>query len=599
MKRISRPSPALPGLLAILVLAVPLAAGRMAFTLSMPRAADHLVHVAFRCEGLRGPVQDFRMPAWMPGYYRIMDYQKNVSGFRAADGAGRPLPWEKVGRNTWRVASDGVPVVVVDYDVFGNVSFPAQNNIDTKRAFIAPPGTFLHLAGALDHPVTVTVLPPPGWTRIASGLESDTGRPWTLRAPDFDVLYDSPILMGTQETRRFEVRGIPHDMAIEDVPETVDRAKMTDDLRKIVEASAALMGDLPYGRYAFLLMGNGVGGIEHANSAACFFGGKGLADPKGYRGWLRFIAHEYFHAFNVKRIRPLALGPFDYESENLTGMLWVSEGLTVYYEDILMMRAGLMTADDYLAGMAGAMTRFENTPGRRYESAVESSERTWSGSGFGGDRKTTISYYDDGAMIGAMLDLAIRNASGNRRSLDDVMRSLYRTYDLRRKRGFTDAEFRGECERAAGRPLAEVFDAAATTKRIDYAKFFALAGLRVEDAATETAAASLGIDTDAVDGGLDVTDAAPGSAAEAAGLRAGDRIRSVDGTAASTKALSDLLAAKKPGETIKLEILRDGAARELTVALGRDVKHDYRIVPAKDPTPGQTAILRDWLRTSH
>jgi predicted metalloprotease with PDZ domain len=582
--------------LAMFLSFVPLAADTMAFTVTMPQPANHYFHVTLRCEGLKGGVQDFKMPAWMPGFYRILDYEKNVTNFRAASGSGRPLPWEKVSRNTWRVASDNAPAIVVDYDVFGNVSFPAQSFLDAQRAFIAPPGIFLYVAGQIRHPATVAIVPPPGWRQVSTGLDQVQGRPGTFFAPDFDVLYDCPFLLGNQEVRQFEVRGVPHKVVIENVPETVDRQKMTADLKKIVDAATRLIGDIPYSHYVFLLIGTGNGGIEHSNSAACLFNGKSLADAKGYQGWLSYVSHEYFHNFNVKRIRPIALGPFDYETENLTSMLWVSEGLTVYYEDIVMVRAGLMTPGEYLEKMARAMTRFENTPGRSYQSATESSLQTWGGSGFGGDRNTTISYYDDGAMLGAMLDLKIRNESGNHKSLDDVMRTLYRVYDRQKKRGFTDAEFREECERAAGASLAEVFDYASTTRRIDYAKSFAYAGLRVEDAPEEGPGTSLGLDTQSLDGKLLVTDVAPGSPAENAGLKAHDQIQELNGSPASTKALSDILRAKKPGDSVEIRLLRAGQSQELAATLGKNMKHAFTIAPMATSTPLQAAILKDWMR---
>jgi predicted metalloprotease with PDZ domain len=290
------------------------------------------------------------------------------------------------------------------------------------------------------------------------------------------------------------------------------------------------------------------------------------------------------------------LGPFDYETENLTDMLWVSEGLTVYYEDIVMVRAGLMTGDEYLERMKSAMTRFENSPGRRYQSATESSLETWGSSGLGGGGKTKISYYENGAMLGAMLDLKIRNDSGNRKSLDDVMRGLYRKYAQERKRGFTDEEFRAECEAAAGGPLAEVFSYASTTRDVDYAKYFGYAGLRVVDAPMEAPGAYLGLDTQAIDKKLMVTGASAGSPAEIAGLRAGDELLELDGARATADVLSGLLAAKKPGDAVKARLSRDGAEREVEITLGKNWKHDYSIARVPDPTPLQAAILKDWLR---
>jgi predicted metalloprotease with PDZ domain len=584
-------------LLISLFSAFPLSAGgTMAFTVSMPQPATHLFHVTFRCEGLKGEIQDFAMPAWMPGFYRIMDYQKNVTNFRAADGTGRALPWEKATKNTWRVATGNARAVVLDYDVFGNVSFVAQNFLDEKRAFIAPPGLYMHVVGKIQNPVTVTFQTPAGWTQIGTGLDPVKGRPKTYGAPDFDVLYDCPTLLGNQEVRQFEVKQIPHRVVIENVPESVDRPKMMADLKRLVEAATGLIGDIPYKNYTFLLIGTGNGGIEHANSAACAFNGKSLTNDKGYRGWLSYISHEYFHHFNVKRIRPVALGPFDYESENLTDMLWVSEGLTVYYENIVMVRAGLMTPEQYLEDMQSAITRFESSPGHRYQSATESSLGTWGGSGFGGDRTTTISYYDNGAMLGAMLDLKIRNDSKNARSLDDVMRSLYRKYDREKKRGFTDAEFRQECESAAGGPVTEVLEFAATSKDVDYAKYFAYAGLEVKAAAEEAPGGYLGLNTRLVEGKLVVTSTSPGSPAEGAGLAAEDRIQELDGVQATTKVLSDRLAAKKPGDKIKVRFARGHEAQDVEVELGKNLKSSYTITPISDPSPFQAAILKDWLR---
>jgi predicted metalloprotease with PDZ domain len=568
----------------------------LAFTVSMPRPAEHLFHVRLRCPGAAAELMDFKMPAWMPGFYRIMDYENRVSNFRAADGAGRALPWEKVTRNTWRVVSSGAAVVVLDYDVFGNVSFAAQNDLDEQRAFIAPPGMFLHVAGRLGRPVTVAFELPAGWTRIATGLDPVPGRPRMYSAPDFDVLYDCPILMGNQEALAFEVRGIPHSAVIENIPASVDRGKIAADLKRIVEAATGLMGDIPYRHYTFLLIGAGNGGIEHANSAACLFNGRSLTEDKGYLGWLSYIAHEYFHAFNVKRIRPLALGPFDYDAENDTDMLWVSEGLTVYYEDIILVRAGLMTAARYLERMGEQMTRFEGGSGHRYQSATESSLQTWSGSGMGGDRATTISYYDNGAMLGAMLDLKIRNASRNRKSLDDVMRTLYRKYDREKKRGFTDAEFRAECESAAGAPLEEVFDYAATTRDVDYAKYFAYGGVHIETVPQDAPGAYLGVDAQIRGEALRISGITPGSPAEKSGLETGDLILELDGIKASIKILSDRLASKKSGDILTIRFSRQGAIREAGITLGANTKSLYSLTPLTGSEALPAAIREAWLR---
>jgi len=555
----------------------------MAFTVSMDHPASHVFHVTLHCDGLAGELQDFKLPAWAPGYYRVLDYAKNVSNFRATDAAGHALQWERVTKNTWRVVAANSPVVNLTYDVYGAISFAVQNYLGEDRALLSPPGTFVHLAGHTNRPATIAIEPPQNWTTFATGLDPVAGRPHTFTAPDFDVLYDSPILMGTQETLRFEVQGVPHDIAMENVPPAVDRQKITSDLKKMVETATRLIGDVPYKRYAFLLIGKGNGGVEHLNSASIAFNGTSLLSEPGYRGWLSYVAHEYFHNFNVKRIRPIALGPFDYDTENLTNMLWVSEGLSVYYEDVVTERAGLMTRAQFLERLQNAMGKFENAPGHHYQSATDSSWHTWGTSGVGNDRNTTISYYDNGDMLGMMLDLKIRHESQNRKSLDDVMRVLYRKFYQQKKRGFTDAEFREECEAAAGTPLTEVLEYASTTKEADYGKYLAYAGLAMEVTAEDAAGATLRLNTRTLENGNLSVVSGP------SGLAINDEILS------TPKALNDAMAAKKPGDLLTLRIRRDGVEQSVELTLDKNQKRTYAIKPVANPDALQTSILNTWL----
>ncbi len=598
------------------------AQGRMAFTVSLPQPATHTYHVTFRCEGLKGELQDFKLPQWSPGFYGIGDYSRNLSNFKAEDASGHALEWEKVTKNTWRVVAANAPVVVLTYDVFGTTSFAANTYLGEDRGYLSPSGLFMHLAGQLQHPVTVEIQLPPVWKHIATGLEPVKGKTNTFEAADFDVLYDCPILVGNQESYEFEVKGVPHYVAVENVAADVDRPKMVADLKTMVTAATQLMGDVPYKHYTFLMMGRGGGGIEHSNSSSNQFDGNSLSTPAGYLRWLSFIAHEYFHNFNVKKIRPLALGPFNYDQENLTNMLWVSEGLSVYYQDLVLVRAGLMNRDQYLTKMANAIGSFDNAAGHHYQSATESSQNTWNtGSGIGGDRNTTISYYNNGAMLGAMLDLQIRTGSGNKKSLDDVMRGLLQKYYVQKKRGFTDHEFRAECESAAGGSLAEIFAYASTTKEVDYAHYYALAGLKL-DATTENApGGSIGLDTDtqeippsemAAGGGgrggrgggrggapawkLVVVDMAANSPAATAGLKAGDRILQVDGKPATAAVLNEAITSKTPGDKVKLQISRDGVEQAMEVVVAPNTKKTYRFSPADGATAAQREILDSWLR---
>lgn len=571
--------------------------GTMAFIVSMDAPNSHYFHVVFRCEGLKGETQDFKLPSWTPGYYQIMDYARNVLGFKAEDGAGHPLPWEKTAKNVWRVRGGRSKAMTISYDVYAFNRFCADSCLDDREGFICPAGVFMHVAGELRHPVTVAIKPYPTWANVATGLDPVDGRPNTFYAPDFDVLYDCPLLIGNLEVLPFEVKGIPHRFVGVDLG-TFDRPQFVADLKRMVESAAALMGDIPYKHYTFISIGPGRGGLEHANSVALAFDGSSLSSPEGRKRWLSFVCHEYFHLYNVKRIRPIALGPFDYDKENYTDMLWVSEGFTVYYEGLILNRAGLFSKDDVLRQLESSIADYENVPGHLFQSAAASSFDTWLQSFLrtGNAANTTISYYDKGTALGMLLDLKIRNESKNAKSLDDVMRTLYRVYYQERKRGFTDVEFRRACEDAAGVPLTEVFDYAATVKDLDYPKYLAYAGLGIDVEPKTASGAWFGASTRVEEGRLVVAGIEWDSPASRAGLSVEDEIIALDGTRVNAATLADLIKDKKPGDTAKVLAARHSAIRDFSVVLGTKTQRSFTITPLPNPTPLQAAILKDWIK---
>jgi len=572
--------------------------GTMTFAVSMKQPTTHYYHVVFRCEGLKGETQDFKMPSWTPGYYWILNSARNVLNFRAEDGAGNAMAWEKISKNTWRIKSGKAAAITVSYDAYAFERSIAESFLDDSRGFISPTGIFMHVAGCLGHPVTVSFEPYKEWSKISTGLDPVAGQPHTFFAPNFDVLYDCPVLMGNQEILTFEIKGIPHVIAAENLG-TVDRARFKSDLAKIVEAAARLIGEIPYKHYTFIFMDGGGGGIEHLNSVSAFFNGSGLNSRSGYLGGLSFIAHEFFHLYNVKRIRPIALGPFDYDRENYTSMLWVSEGINVYYEDIILRRAGLMTRDEFLERARSYIMRYENVPGHLFQSAAASSFDTWINFFVRGENSanTTISYYDKGAALGLLLDLKIRSESKNKRSLDDVMRTLYWKYHKGMKRGFKDEEFRRECENAAGCPLPEIFDVyASTTGDVDYPKYFSLAGLEIDLTPKELPGAFLGAAIQIQDGNPVISSVEWDSPAQRGGLSARDEVLALDGIRVHAPSIGQVLESKKPGDKVRVLLARRGMIREVEVTLGTKTERSFQIRPIADPTPLQSAVLEDWLR---
>jgi len=464
------------------------------YTISMESPSSHKFHVVLQCEGLNTPSLDLKMPAWMPGYYQLLDYAKNLSDFHATDNTGHELAWAKTTNNTWRVEHPTGSPLTITYDILAQKAFVAQPWLDNTHAYIAPTGIFLYIDGQLQLPVTIEVKPAQGWSKIATGLAPVKGQLHvqgqshgtgtsprnTFYAPDFDILYDCPFLVGPlEDIPSFTVRGIPHYFTGYNMGE-FDKQQLSSDLEKVIAQGVVVIGDIPYKDYTFLAIGNGPGGIEHLNSATIGFSGPSMKTPEGRQRMLCFIAHEYFHHYNVKRIRPLALGPFDYQQANKTDQLWVSEGLTVYYEYMLVRRAGLMSGEDLLHHFQSDIVAYEKHSGHLYQTLAQASEDTWSEGPFGGNPDSSISYYQKGPAIGLLLDFAIRHHTANKRSLDDAMRTMYQQYYQQKKRGFTGPEFRKVCETIAGADLTEIFDYVYTTKEPDYAKYLAYGGLGID-----------------------------------------------------------------------------------------------------------------------
>jgi len=454
------------------------------YTVSMPDPSSHYYHIEFNCSGWVNDTIDFKMPKWMPGYYQIMEYAGEVKNLTAKDIKGKVISVTNSNQNTWRVILKSSTPFSMSYDVKADRKFVANSYLDTTHGYLVPAATFMYINGHINSPVSLIVKLNENWEKIVTGLEPVKGKRNEYTASDFDILYDCPILMGNlEELPVFEVNGIPHRFVCYN-PGSFNREAFISNLKKTVQAGADIIGDIPYKQYTFIGIGPGYGGIEHLNNTTVSFDGNGLDRPETMNRLLKFLAHEYFHHYNVKRIRPYELGPFDYDRENKTNLLWLSEGLTVYYEYLIIKRAGLISEEELFRSIESNINAFENDPGRHHQSLTQSSFNTWSEGPFGnikaGEDKS-ISYYDKGPLIGLMLDFAIRNATQNNKSLDDVMRFVYRHYYKNLQRGFTDAEFQQACEDLAGISLSREFEYVYTTKELDYSEYLSFAGLRITE----------------------------------------------------------------------------------------------------------------------
>lgn len=575
------------------------------YTVSMPRPNTHLLEVEMRLRYRQGaPASvDLVMPVWTPGSYLVREYARHVQDFEARNAEGRALQWTKTNKNTWRVESGAARELRVGYKVYSNELTVRTNELNDRHAFWNNAALLMYPEGHLKAPSTLRVVPFGNW-KIATELQRVAGEARTFRAADFDELYDAPFLVSDFRTIEFEVRGIPHRIVI-DGDGNYDPEKMRRDFIKVMEATIDVMKDVPYKEYTFMLMTHPTvrGGLEHMNSTALIWRRFNFRDAKDWRDFLGLVAHEYFHLWNVKRIRPDALGPFDYTSENYTRLLWVAEGVTSYYDNLLVRRAGLMTDKEYLDIIADSIQALQSTPGRTKQSLEEASFDAWI-EYYRQDENTVntaISYYDKGAIVSLLLDLEIRRRTDGARSLDDVMRRLYEDF-YKKGRNFTPADFQRTSETVAGASLDEFFRRYVRGRdELDYDAALSAVGLKLEREGASSPgrppaeSAYLGANLAESDGRLTVRNVPSGTPAYDHGLYANDQIVAVDGYRASRDFLNARLKEKRPGDTLALTVFRDEELRTVTVKLAGRVEADYRIVPVENPTSEQKRNYQSWL----
>ena len=570
----------------------------MRYTVSMEKASEHLYHVELTSTS-PGKVLDYKMCVWTPGYYQLIDFAGAVQDFSVVDSKGAAVKWEQPSKTVWRVFSNNAPVKI-SYDVKAMVPFVGNVYLDETRGYITPGGLFMYLDQELRHPVTIQIKPYSKWSNlVATGLDTIPGKYHTFKADDFDILYDSPFLMGELETLPpFTVKNKPHNFIGYKLP-AFDRQGFMDDLKKIVQTGSDIIGDVPYTHYTFLSIGAGGGGIEHLNSSSLSFsGGEGFNTPEARKKLYNFIAHEYFHNYNVKRIRPIELGPFDYSKENHTNMLWVSEGFTVYYEYLITRRAGIMTPEDMFSDFQANLKNYENKPGHLYQSATQASYFTWDEGPNGrvsDDFNKTISYYDKGPILGLMLDFSIRHATQNKKTLDDVMRLLYYKYYKQLKRGFTEQEFRMECEKMAGSALPELFEYASTVKPPDYPRYFSYGGLNIDTTTTTVSTTWTGLNMRLLRDTMRVVNVDYQSPAWNKGIRNRTKVLSIDGVAASPDAFKKAINGKREGDTLNIETEKDGIRQTIAITLAKKREKSFKITPMGNPDMLQAVIYKSWV----
>jgi len=554
----------------------------------------------------------FVIPAWAPGRYAIYDFAKNVQEFSAKDEENHPLPWIKLDKQTWRVdAREARGTVHVHYQVFANDLTGSFSQIDSAHANLNGPSVFMYVDEHKPDPITLTVEAPAEW-KVVSGFSTSIAER-TFHAPNYDRLVDTPLEISPDCTLdQFEEQGKIIQVAVHTYnDDDADRSRLIAGLKKIVHAEMAAMPVPDFDHYLFIFhfvpdiaLGDG---MEHLNSTQIIIQGS-VRDNTTEA--LETAAHEFFHTWNVKRLRPAVLGPFDYTRENYSLSLWVAEGITSYYGYLFLLQSGLWTRDQFLNRLANEIAILDREPGRKLMSAESSSFSAWFF-----DRSpqmqetnfanTTISYYNKGTILAMLLDLEIRSSTQKRKCLLDVMRYMYHEfYEAPAAsyygpgRGYEEKDVVQALDSVAGADFSRFFERYVSgTDPLPYQETLAMSGFQLRMETPAGAPPTLGAAVQPEFRGTRIVSIVPGGAADRAGLSRDDLLIDIDDQSLATDDLATRLKPYPAGASVPINVERHGRRERIAVILDPPNPTQYFIVPVSSATPEQVAVREAWLAT--
>lgn len=579
------------------------------YHLTFPNAAQHIVNVAMEIDGADGDIV-LAMPNWIPGSYKVRDFIAYQGDVRAAGSSGEPLPMEWIAKNRLRIASAGAGTVKVTYTFYSHERTVRQSHVNRFHAFINPANCMMYVEGRTDEIHHVAIDHP--WSHVSTSLSPVRENVWG--ALNYDILVDSPLEIGDHYVATYERHGALHEIAVTGIGD-FNADWLTEQTKRIIDQAVAMWGSLPYDRYVFIiqLLPGEYGGLEHARSSVNMFDSGSFSDKSKTVKLLVLLCHEYFHLWNVKRIRPRELGPFDYNTENYTRMLWLAEGVTSYYDDLNAYRCGFHSRDEYLKLLTNDdIARLLDVPGRLVMSVKDSSYLSWvklyiptpdSGNRF-------PSYYLKGGVIFMLLDLAIIADTDGVRSLDDGMRALMERYQADPATGITEDEFIEIVTQATGvnireRLLAWLGDAGELPVE-EVVGSLGLAWRRRDVKNENMFGADLEFHPSSPDRwtGLHAEDVKTGvkaarvwrdSPAEQAGIGADDELLAMDGIrVTSAKHWDTLLRGARDRESIAITAASEGRLYETTLRPAQ--RETWELVERGDISPDEKKRLDRWLR---
>jgi predicted metalloprotease with PDZ domain len=567
---------------------------RIDYTVAIASVEGQLFHVTTDIKNINEPRIDLSLPTWTPGWYTVENYFKNVLRFAVTDAKGNRLQPEMIRKQTWRIDTRGLDSIRIEFDYRATILALNQAKISNDFAFFTGTALFLEAAGHRNSPSTVRFELPPEW-KIISALK-ETSDPMTFTASDYDTLVDAPTEMGKFDVTRFEVEGRPHYLVTTPVGSLAEdrAAQFTGMLAKVANAQSSIFGGLPYEKYVYFYFfaraeSNAGGALEHLNSFVAF------AFAPVPESLIGTASHEFFHLWNVKRIRPADMWPYDYSREDETPLLWVSEGFTNYYGSLAVYRAGLSTRQQFVQSVERAINGVESNEARAYISPADASVSTWVG--YDTPVAFGISYYTQGQNLGALLDLSILNDTSGASGLDDVMRALYRDF-YQKGKGFTTEDMIGIINRLTKRNYREFFRKYVSGVEIPpYDAILGYAGYQAESISRKSPTIGVGFDRSRE--GVRISRIISGGEAAKAGLRVGDIVLRVDGADVPNDPRG--IAAKlgeRIGQQVKLSIRRGNQDLTSDVLVGTRSESSYRVVELPNPTAHQIKVREAWLKVS-
>jgi predicted metalloprotease with PDZ domain len=570
------------------------------YHVAMPQPAAHLFEVTLTIADWQQSALDLQMPVWTPGSYLVREYARHLQDFRAEDANGQPIPWHKVSKQHWRLHPVSGSTVTIRYRIFANELTVRTNHLDSSHAYFNGAALFFWIPGYEQQPMTVRIaLPDPEW-RIATALPPVAGQPHCFWAQDFDTLVDSPFEIGLHRRYNFEVLGKPHAYVIWGEHDNLKPDDLIRDTQAIITTEAELFGGLPYDRYLFIvhLSAKSYGGLEHKDCCSLLYDRRGFRQRDQYERFLQLVAHEFFHLWNVKRIRPKELEVFDYRQETYTPSLWFCEGVTSYYDLLIPLRAGLYDAKTYLKHLSEEISRYLTTPGRRVQPLSESSFDAWIKlyRPDANSANSRISYYLKGAMVTLVLDLAMRRQHQNQRSFDDVMRQMWQQFG-QAEIGFTVQQLQQVIASVAGFEIADFWARYVDgLEELPLPETLADFGLELtSNQADQDLPPFIGLSLQSDQGRALVKGVVADSPAHRAGVDVGDELLAIDGLRVTADSWQERLQDYSPETTVTLSLFHRDGLHHYPVTLAAAQPTKFTLKPTEHPSPAQQQNFQGWL----